>query len=165
MVGLLGWWNLLKWWRRPNKFGNLVPKKNLMFFSTVVTSKSEIAGDTPVFWFYHFILLDAFHHVSAITWDKVFGHWIHLRRTRIKAWEPEGFHALPFCRTVNKTNRVVHIVKALEEVTIPYIIFGGLFKKRNNTSASSDDSLILVKQDNIPCNLGKADVAVVESMH
>jgi hypothetical protein len=41
-------------------------------------------------------------------------------------------------------------VKALEEVTILYIIFGGLFKKRNNTSASSDDSLILVKQDNIP---------------
>jgi hypothetical protein len=59
----------------------------------------------------------------------------------------------------------VHIVKALEEVTIPYIIFGGLFKKRNNTSASSsDDSLILVKQDNIPCNLGKADVAVMEPM-
>ena len=93
---LLGWRNLLEWWRRSNKFGNLVPKKNLMFFSTVVTSKPEIARDTPVFWFYHFVLLDAFHHISAITWDQVFWHWIHLRRRRIKEVELEDFHACTF---------------------------------------------------------------------
>jgi hypothetical protein len=38
-----------------------------MFFSIVVTSKIEIAIDTPIFWFYHFVLLYAFHHISAIT--------------------------------------------------------------------------------------------------
>ncbi len=82
---LLGSWNLLEWWRRSNKFGNLMPKKNLVFFSTVITSKPEIAWDTPIFWFYHFILLDAFHHISAVTWDQVFWHWICLRRRKIKA--------------------------------------------------------------------------------
>ena len=74
------------------------------------------------------------------------------------------FPRLPFCRTVNKTNRVVHIVKALEEVTILYIIFSRFFKKRNNTSASSDDSLVLVNHDNIPCSFDKDDVAVMEPM-
>ena len=93
---LLGWRNLLEWWRGSNKSGNLMPKKNLMFFSTVITSKPEIARDTPVFWFYHFVLLDAFHHISAITWDQVFWHWIRLRRRRIKTWELEGFHAYTF---------------------------------------------------------------------
>jgi hypothetical protein len=39
---LLGSWNLLEWWRRSNKLGNLLPKKNLVFFSTVITSKPEI---------------------------------------------------------------------------------------------------------------------------
>jgi hypothetical protein len=75
------------------------------------------------------------------------------------------FPRLPFCRTVNKTNRVVvHIVKALEEVTILYIIFSRFFKKRNDTSASSDDFLVLVNHDNIPCSFDKDDVAVMEPM-
>ena len=106
---LLGWWNFLEWWRRSNKFGNLVPKKNLMFFSTVLTSKPEIARDTPIFWFYHFVLLDAFHHISATTGDQVFWHWIHLRRRRIKAWEVEVSTLYFFCRTVNKINCICRI--------------------------------------------------------
>jgi hypothetical protein len=81
------WWNLFEWWRRSNKFGNLMLKKNLMFFSTVITSKPEIARDTPIFWLYHFVFLDAFHHITAVTWDQVFWHWIHLHRRRIKVWE------------------------------------------------------------------------------
>ena len=84
---LLGSWNLLEWWRRSNKFGNLMLKKNLMFFSTVITSKPEIARDTPIFWLYHFVFLDAFHHITSVTWDQVFWHWIHLHRRRIKVWE------------------------------------------------------------------------------
>ncbi len=59
--------DLLERWRRPNKFGNLVSKKNLMFFSTVIASKSEIARNAPIFWLYHFIFLDEFHHISTIT--------------------------------------------------------------------------------------------------